>query len=164
MDLSSIRSFPPFYTQQPHSDTLKRQLAWWVENIKDYCHKHRLFIIDNQSDVFESKEINRQVKDAFKKEILRFAVSQGLLERLNEQYMVWWLTCGQWAEAMCGHVVRSGLSGSVVTVFELFGEGAGTDWQGMPKEMYMKILNFMQKKGLLALIEYEDNIMGVKFA
>jgi len=178
-------SFPPFFTLQPNTTTLSRQLALWSSLIRSYCAHNRLFRLSLSTAVgsppFRNATIDRQLDILSIRRVIEYMVSadgdnraewvptQGNSKkpiRDSEKNSAWiyWRRPEEWADAVYAWVDGTGQKGSVLTIYELRESDAvqGQDWIGMEEDMLRRCLDVLVKRGK-AQVFGADEGAGVKF-
>ncbi|KAI8870218.1 ESCRT-II complex, vps25 subunit, partial [Ramicandelaber brevisporus] len=118
--------FPPFFTRQPTISTWTDQLNQWISLITSYYRSHRLFTIDDIDTAitrlpFSNPRINRNLSAATLVEIIDGMVKSGSAEWItpSKSCIIWWQRAGAWADQLHKYAVDSGLTGSIMTAYEL---------------------------------------------
>lgn len=71
----------------------------------------------------------------------------------SSQFLIYWKKPSEWADLVYAHIVESGATGSIVTVYELFlgDETTGKLFHGLPEVMWPRVLKPLQNSGKAAV-------------
>ncbi|KAF1357037.1 ESCRT-II complex subunit-domain-containing protein [Delphinella strobiligena] len=185
-------SFPPFYTLQPNTQTLQRQLTLWGTLISTYHATHSLFTLSlstaPSTPLFTNAHISRSLDPLSLRKILDWmstpeggcsaewippsssstTTKKRITENENEKNIawIWWKRPEIWAEEMYTWIEETGQRGSVLTIYELR-EGdavSGQEWVGMDEGMLRRVLEGLVRKGRAQVFEgVGGDGGGVKF-
>ncbi|KAK3995834.1 ESCRT-II complex subunit [Cladorrhinum sp. PSN332] len=171
-------SFPPFFTPQTNLTTHHAQQTKWTALVLSYCRHHRIFKLSLSdslnSDLFSNSKLNRRVSPAHQRSIIDFLRKDGRAEYVVESkspaggggdiVYIYWRTPEEWAGIIESWVDETAQKGQVLTVYELLeGENTrGSEFYGMDREVLIKALNILVKRGKAQIFGQEDSL-GVKF-
>ncbi|KAK4166466.1 vacuolar protein-sorting-associated protein 25 [Cladorrhinum sp. PSN259] len=177
-------SFPPFFTPQTNLTTHHAQQTKWSSLILSYCRHHRIFRFslsdaltqpDSQlAPLFENKKINRRLSQQHLRSIIDFLIRDGgggggnraeyLDPKSQDVVYIYWRTPEEWAGVIEQWIETTAQKGQVLTVYELLeGENTrGSEFYGMDREVLIKALNVLVKRGKAQIFGQEDSL-GVKF-
>ncbi|KAI9827565.1 MAG: hypothetical protein M1832_004915 [Thelocarpon impressellum] len=182
-----IHSFPPFYTLQPNSSTLQSQFSSWSSLIRAYCRHHRLFRLNVsvalEWDLFHNRGLRKRLRAEDVARVLEFmklkeggaaewvddgkdvrARDANQLLALGKVCIIWWRRPEEWAAVLERWVDETAQKGTVLTLYELT-EGEitrGTEFYGMDRDVLLKSLGVLVKRGKAQVFGQEDQ-QGVKF-
>ncbi|KAL2113557.1 hypothetical protein VUR80DRAFT_3484 [Thermomyces stellatus] len=181
--------FPPFFTRQTNITTHHAQLTKWSALILSFCRHHRIFKLSLSSfnpsqqppsnsapssenappteTLFYNPKINRRLSVADIKEVIAFMRKQGTAEPVGDDgdvVWIYWRRPEEWAASVEKWVEETAQRGMVLTVYELTeGETCrGSDFYGLDRELMVKALQVLVKKGKAQIFGQEDSL-GVKF-
>lgn len=173
-------TFPPFYTLQPNSTTLSRQLDLWSALLQAYCTHHNIYTLslsNPPAELFTNRTLSRSLKPADIRTLLthmstteggqtiEFIPPASKKEQANAVW-VWWKSASEWADLIYAWVDSTGQKGAVLTVYELREEGSGKGWVGMEEGMLRRVLRVLVKRGRAQVFNSGgagDGGEGVKF-
>ncbi|KAK4232431.1 ESCRT-II complex subunit-domain-containing protein [Podospora fimiseda] len=166
-------SFPPFFTPQTNLTTHHAQQTKWSSLVLSYCRHHRIFKLSlsdslSQSDLFHNQQINRRLSPQHQRSIIDFLRKEGRAEYQKENggdlVYIYWRTPEEWAGIIESWIEETAQKGQVLTVYELLeGENTrGSEFYGMDREVLIKALNVLVKRGKAQIFGQEDSL-GVKF-
>lgn len=106
------------------------------------------------------------------RELLTYLASTGNAEQFNKSsFLIYWKKPTEWADLINDYVQRVGLSGSIVTVYELFmaDEAASEVFHGLPDIMWPRVFRALERSGKAALFGVEPTAKitsetGIKFS
>lgn len=177
-------SFPPFFTIQPNTETMRLQMDAWTEIILDYCKRERIFSL-NIGDClrkapFRNDAINRSLTEESLVTILFEMAKRGRIEWVRpertekkhknadsssheQECLVYWMKPEEWAAKVEKWVNANSVSNSICTFYEITSdERADPSLRGLDERVLLKALKILEDKGK-AVIMKEDNSYGVKF-
>ncbi|SPO04922.1 related to VPS25 - vacuolar protein sorting [Cephalotrichum gorgonifer] len=118
--------------------------------------------------LFYNAKINKRLSSADIKEVIAFMRKQGRAEPAGEEggdvVWIYWRKPEEWAATVEKWVEDTAHRGMVMTVYELTeGETCrGTEFYGLDRELMVKALQVLVKKGKAQIFGQEDS-QGVKF-
>jgi len=182
-----IYSWPPFFTKQPRPQVANHQVKLWKQLILSYCRYHRLSRLEitqgaittgGQSDLWGNTQIDRRLTLARVHEIIELMVISGSAEydtqpskgRQPTGALVYWRRPEEWGEIIYHWVVENGLTGSILTFYELTQGGdlaASTEFYNIPYSLLRKALQSLNKQNKAQVFKGTDDgdgdNDGVKF-
>ncbi|KAK9819282.1 hypothetical protein WJX81_008499 [Elliptochloris bilobata] len=145
----------------------------WTELILKYCKHHKEFVLSTDAaedhPLFVRKSIDRRLNQEARVHILNELVLQGAgrwLDAGQRRCLVLWRPLAGWADAIYGWARGAGLEDSVTTVDELSSgdEVAGTELEGLPRELVIAALQELEARGKARLFKGSSaDDEGVKF-
>lgn len=174
-------SFPPFFTKQPNEKTWSHQSAQWSTLILSYAKFHRIFRIDlseetTQSELFKNKLINRRLLLPALRLVIEQMVQAGTAEydppktskALPTGALIYWKRPEEWAAIIYDWISESGLSNSIMTLYELV-EGGDlvhtAEFYKLPEPILRRALDVLNKSGKAQIFKgVGEDGDGVKFA
>ncbi|KAL6072153.1 Vacuolar protein-sorting-associated protein 25 [Balamuthia mandrillaris] len=164
---------PPFYTLQPVLNTRKKQLELWANLVLDYCQHFRIYELGvadaAQHPLFCNTRINRRLNGEALVHVFEHLVQLGNAEWADKErtkLAIFWRTPMQWADQIYKWVNENGLTGTVMTVYELREGPAAKDqeFSGLDQGVLVKALQILEKQGKAKLFSgSEAGSLGVKF-
>ncbi|KAI9217838.1 ESCRT-II complex subunit-domain-containing protein [Blastocladiella britannica] len=161
-----ISTFPPFYTLQPHPESQAKQLAAWVDLVRDYCAHHRLYRLDLSTahtlDLFSNAAISRAVTRDMLASIFAECVKCNLAEwaspKDHSRILVLWKAVPQWASVILEWAKKFGFTGTVLTGYEVrFGDyAADAEFYDMDEALFLRVIKHLVKQGNATLVNPSD--------
>lgn len=156
----SFRTFPPFYTLQPHLETRERQLSLWCDLL---LSSKDLFYLSSEVSLFRNDAIQRRVQGDLFEAIVERLIRQGHLTKGSDgKLLLWPKKPGEYVDILLGYVQEMGLTnGAVVTLFELMNE---SPLSILPESHWEILLQTLEANKNVALIS-GGNLLetGLKF-
>jgi len=171
-----LYSWPPFFTRQRHEETLAKQKEEWGRLIRGWCAHSKAPMLTvaeaSKTALFTNAALGRALSVADACFFLDDLVVQGYGEWQDggkERCLVFLKKPEEWADIVQELVDSSGLSGSVVTVYEMLqGDLAvGTLLKEMDQPTLLMALRVLEMRGKAQVIVEEGEDLadaGVKFA
>ena len=108
-----------------------------------------------------------RVNGSMARELLSNLVSSGNAEQISKStFLMYWKKPTQWADTIYEYVQRTGMTGSVVTVYELIlgDEAEGEVFHGLP-DIWPRVFKALERSGRAALFGAESLTAeaGIKF-
>ncbi|XP_021955956.1 vacuolar protein-sorting-associated protein 25 isoform X2 [Folsomia candida] len=160
-------NFPPFFTLQPNRETQAKQLSIWIQLIKDYASKTRLFSIDHSHPIFTNTEISRSLTQegisTIFDEMIRTSQGEYVDASKKDRIFIWWQSKEVWAKVLMQSAEKGGLLNSVATIYELLNDH--TPLEGMEEAMLVKVLKVLEASGKCEVMggAAGGSVEGVKF-
>eukprot|EP00696_Hemimastix_kukwesjijk_P013444 gnl/Hemi2/26831_TR9026_c0_g1_i1.p1 gnl/Hemi2/26831_TR9026_c0_g1~~gnl/Hemi2/26831_TR9026_c0_g1_i1.p1 ORF type:complete len:189 (+),score=75.07 gnl/Hemi2/26831_TR9026_c0_g1_i1:44-610(+) len=167
-----LYAFPPFFTLQPVLASRKKQLDVWCDLVLAYFHHHRLFYLEvsqaSTMPLFSNAAINRKLTPDGLSAVLAALESQGRLvwEQAKVKALIFWRTPSEWAGLVADWVERTGMPGTVCTLYELTqGEATQSEaFHGLPVPVLLPALEVLQERGKAEIFQSDNpDEVGVKF-
>lgn len=165
--------YPPYFTLQPNADTCDRQSVAWQALILQYCLSQKVFIVStaggDQLPLFVNSSIDRQLNREARIRFLGDLVAQGRAAWLDKQQhrcLILWKSRPEWAGAIAEWARDTGQIDSVVALEDLSsgGDVAGTELEGLPREILIPALKLLESKGRVRMFKgATPEEEGVKF-
>ncbi len=122
--------------------------------------------INDETELFSNQKIRRKLNQEAKVQVLeelcssKNAVQQG---KNSGVYEIYWNTLDEWTNLVYGWAVNSGMTNSVLTLYELLhgDDTVDQEFHGLDESVFMKILKHLEGKGKGEVIELDGNY-GVK--
>ncbi|PSR75982.1 ESCRT-II complex, vps25 subunit, partial [Coniella lustricola] len=118
--------------------------------------------------LFHNPRLNRRLALADIREVIAFMRKEGRAEYLSDGggdvVWIYWRTPEEWAALVEAWVDETAQRGSVLTLYELTEGDAtrGTEFHGLDKDLLLKALNTLVKRGKAQIFGQEDS-QGIKF-
>lgn len=122
-------NFPPFFTIQPVAATREQQLTSWRNLITSYHQSNVKWELDVTGCLFSNPSISRSLTPAAVRTVIQSLVAEGQGVMYGERCFVLWQSVAQWGSVLHSWALDRGLSGSVLTLFELH---SGDDSEDQP--------------------------------
>ncbi|KAI8904849.1 ESCRT-II complex subunit-domain-containing protein, partial [Gorgonomyces haynaldii] len=150
-----MQTFPPFYTQQPNSDTWQKQQELWTDLILQYCRDKNKFTISLEDEIFRNDQIKRKVSKSMFDLLMKHMKDK---KRVIEDgvYLVLWRSVQEWANMLYDWAQTVGKMQIVLTKYEILEE---TDLNGMHDKLFLQVVQHLQKQSK-ANVFYVDGNMG----
>lgn len=164
--------YPPYFTLQPVAETRTRQSELWRSLILAFCRHHKLFFLTpdaaDDTPLFWNKAIDRRLNAEARAAFLEDMVTAGQalwLDGGRARALVLWRPLAGWADAVAAWARDAGMAGQVVTVDELATEeAAGTELEGLPKELIVEAVKQLEGRGVAKLFTgSSSDDLGIKF-
>jgi ESCRT-II complex subunit VPS25 len=158
--------YPPYFTVQPVTETLRKQTQLWSALILEYCKHTRTFIIDVGDERFElfwNRKIERRLERWEKRVFLDALVEEGNAQWLGEskdKALVLWKSLAEWAEEL--YAWCKSTQESVLMLDGLQKEMVGSQLEGIPvDEVYVPAIRLLEKSGRAKKFKSQSAV-GVK--
>lgn len=129
--------------------------------------KQAVLNISDESELFENPKINRKLTQEAKVAIMIFVCASKNAAEVGKNsgiYEIYWNTIEEWSNMVYSWAHNSGMTNSVLTLYELLNGDDITDqeFHGLSEQVFMKVLKHLEGKGKCEVIEI-DGSYGVKF-
>ena len=166
-----IHSFPPFFTEQPHTPTNVKQCEMWCNIIIDYCKFNKISAITsiNAFPPFNNDQIKRKVNRNYASKIMKILEKRGQAEIIDENTVNIQLTpTADLARQCYQYIEETGQISTVLTIHEIFfdAEMKKYNFYKPTKSTLKSILKYLETQKLASLLKDSSNsgeVVGIKF-
>eukprot|EP00878_Enallax_costatus_P021838 GHUV01023146.1.p1 GENE.GHUV01023146.1~~GHUV01023146.1.p1 ORF type:complete len:165 (+),score=22.74 GHUV01023146.1:225-719(+) len=147
--------YPPYFTRQPVKETADKQTSLWASLILAYCKHRKLYVLSPSDDIplWHNKDINRRLSFDTAVAFLDDLVASGSALWLDPPHktrcLILWKRLPDVAAAISDWASTYGVSDSVMLVDDLASgaEVAGTELEGMHREVLIRALHMLEAQG-----------------
>ncbi|KAK6642738.1 hypothetical protein RUM43_004240 [Polyplax serrata] len=164
-------NFPPFFTIQLNSETLKQQLQAWKQLVLDYLKAKKQSLLDvreaQQTPLFRNTTINRQLSVEGIIKIMEELSKTGhaeFIDKSKNRWYIYWEPLEELSSAVYRWASNNGFIGSVCTLYEL-AEGENTTdeiFYHLEEDVLLKVLKKLEEENKAEIMMFDDS-KGVKF-
>jgi ESCRT-II complex subunit VPS25 len=165
--------FPPFFTLQPVQQTRAKQMAIWVDLVKDYQRYHNRTSIDvakaanSKLDLFFNKEIKRSLSEKDIRTVLDEFCKQGFGAWTDKTSRAVCLTShrkmAEWATELYRWAKEAGMVDRICTLNEIRTEDSKAAFYNLDPLILHEALQILKEDGRASLFPGETlDELGVK--
>lgn len=127
--------------------------------------KQAVININDETELFTNTKVNRSLGRESREIIMNELCTTQNASAIGKNtgtYEIYWLTLEEWSNLINFWASNSGMTNSVLTIFELLNDYPDQEFHQLKEQVFLKALQHLETKGKCELMEL-DGSYGVKF-